>query len=184
MPFGLINAPAIFTVMMYNFKQLWDESCITYELPIDRSKNTTMIVDDVFYFGTSEDNMFILLEYICKIARKYNLLWKLKKCEWLPKKFEFVGVDISVDDNMPSASKFGMLNAWKYPSTSREFMDFIRFTIFYFKWIPYFETKVSLLRNLIKSCSLDSKFPEGIFDATHKSASGIVKQYILRAPVL
>ena len=88
-----------------------------------------------------------------------------------------MGVDISVDGNMPAASKFGMLNAWKYPSTPREIMAFIGFAIFYFKWIPYFEMKVSPLRNLIKSCSLDSKFSEGAFDVAHKISCNIVKSF-------
>ena len=116
-----------------------------YGVKLNRSNNTTIIIGDVMYFGISEDNMLILLKCICEISRKYNLSWKLKKCQWFPKKVEFVGVDISVDGNMPAQSKFGMLIVWKYPSKPREIISFIGFAIFYFRWIPYFEMKVSPL---------------------------------------
>ena len=76
---------------------------------LTENNNTTIIIDDAMVFGTSVDNMFILLECICRIARKYHLSWKLKMCQWFPKKIEFVGVDILVDGNMPAPSKFGML---------------------------------------------------------------------------
>ena len=86
MPFGLRNALAVFTAMMYDFKQSWDELSKKHGMEPDRSNNTTIIIDDVMVFGTSVDNMFILLECICRIARKYHLSWKLKKCQWFPKK--------------------------------------------------------------------------------------------------
>ena len=63
-------------------------------------------------------------------------------------------------------------------------MDLIGFAIFYFKWIPYFKTKVSPWRNLIKSYDLDFKFPKDTFIDTHKRSCDKVNQYILQSHVL
>lgn len=70
-----------------------------------------------------------------KIARKYHLLWKVKKCQWFSRKVEFIGLDISVDCNILTQSKLGMLTVWKYHSKPREIITFIGVAIFYIKWI-------------------------------------------------
>ena len=61
------------------------------------------------------------------IACKHHLTWKLEKC--LPKAVEYVGVDISTDGNSPATSKFKMMKEWPLPSSPRDIMSFIGFSI-------------------------------------------------------
>jgi hypothetical protein len=63
MPFGLVNAPTVYTVMIYDMKDNWDnEALCTFKLVLDKHNNTTIIIDDVFGFVTSYENGLFLLE--------------------------------------------------------------------------------------------------------------------------
>ena len=106
MPFGLRNAPVIFTAMMYDLKELWDEECIKEGIKPSHNEGTTIIIDDTFMYGVSEDRAFILLRCVCRISRKYHLTWKLKKAQWFPQSIEFVGIDLhEAGGNSPAKSK-------------------------------------------------------------------------------
>ena len=126
----------------------------------------------------------MFLSCICKIARKYHLTWKLKKCQWFPKAVEYVGVDISTKGNSPAASKSKMLIEWPYPKSPRAIMSFIGFAIFYMKWIPYFELRILPLRNLIKKYHLDHKFKKGEIPPACEKVYKEIKTAILSKPIL
>ena len=67
-----------------------------------------------------------------------------------------MGVDVSKEGNSPASSKFDMLKIWKEPTTARTVIGFIGFTMFYMRWIPYFELKITPLRDLIRGQELDT----------------------------
>jgi hypothetical protein len=117
MPFGIRNAPTLFLAMMHDLKEFWTAKCAEYGIVPSENEGTTIIMDDTFVFSVSEDNMFIILECVCMVARKYNLTWKLKKCRWFPSAVEFVGVDIHKHGNAPASSKKLMITTWKLPSS-------------------------------------------------------------------
>ena len=57
MPFGIVNGPTIFVMMIYDLKESWDKiATLKYHLTIDEHNNTTVIIDDTFGFVTSYDN--------------------------------------------------------------------------------------------------------------------------------
>ena len=184
MPFGLRNAPAIFVAMMHDLKALWTELSVERGVPPSDSEGSTIIIDDIFVFAVSEDNTFILLECIAKIARKYHLTLKLKKCQWFPQDVEFVGVDISIQGNSPARSKFQYLHSWADPTTPRAIMSFLGFAMFYNRWIPFFEIKASPLRNLIKAFPIDYTFSKDQFTPKAFKAYNELKANILSKPIL
>eukprot|EP00957_Ditylum_brightwellii_P109090 8322012-Ditylum_brightwellii.AAC.1 len=55
------------------------------------------------------------------------------------------------------------LQTWKDPVTPRDILLFIGFAIFYMRWIPFFEIKVTPLRYLVREFPLDHKFNETEF---------------------
>ena len=165
MPFGLRNAPAIFIAMMHDLKQMWTTECEQEGIRPSPDEGSTIIMDDWFLFSYSLENAFIIVTCVCRIARKYHLTWKLKKCQWFPKEVEFVGVDVSTHGNSPSKEKIVIMEAWKYPITSRDIMSFIGFAIFYLCWIPYFELKVDPLRSMIDGKALDEPLGNKFNDA-------------------
>ena len=184
MPFGLRNAPAVFVAMMHDLKALWTDLCHKYGIKPSHDEGTTIIIDDIFVFAVSEDNSFIILECIAKISRKYHLTLKLKKCQWFPNEVEFVGVDVSTKGNSPAKSKFEYLKTWKTPKTPRDIMSFIGFGMFYSRWIPFFEIKISPLRAIIKTYPIDHELNDGEFTANAMKAYNEVKDAILKKPIL
>ena len=73
MKFGVRNAPAMYVTMMNDLNQLWKELYEKYKLEFDNSNSSSIIVDDVLSFGTTMDQLFILLECIYMISTKYHL---------------------------------------------------------------------------------------------------------------
>ncbi len=53
--------------------------------------------------------------YICKA---YWLTLSLKKSHFFPKRFEFVGIDVSADGNQPAMSKHKLLRHWPLPESN------------------------------------------------------------------
>lgn len=184
MPFGLRNAPAIFISMMHDFKALWTMLCEKHKINPSENEGSTIIMDDCFMFSYCIENVFIITECVCIIARKYHLTWKLKKCRWLPKEVEFVGVDISKKGNSPARSKFERLEQWKTPTCPRDIMSFIGFAIFYLRWISHFELRVKPLRALIKEFPIDHQFTAEQFTQEHKTIFETMKDFILSKPIL
>jgi hypothetical protein len=151
MPFGLVNAPTIYTVVIYDMQDNWDNEVLcTFKLIVDENNNTTIIIDDVFGFVTSYENGLFLLEAIFTIARRHSLTWKLKKCDFFPQIVEFVGHDLTEEGNHPAGSKSTLLESWPKPSTIRDISSFLGFANFYSRYIPFFEQQIRELRCLIR----------------------------------
>ena len=149
-PFGPKKSPVAYVAMAHDLQEIWRDLAIKEGIGVDENEGTTIIIDDTLLFSISEDNMFVLARCVCIVARKYCLTWKLKKCRWFPQELEFVGVDVSKYGNSPAKSKFELLKRWKQPTTARAVMGFIGFTMFYMRWIAYFELKITPLRDLIR----------------------------------
>jgi hypothetical protein len=104
--------------MIYDMKDNWDSEVLcTFKLVVDKNNNTTIVIDNVFSFATSYENVLFLLEAIFTIARRHSLNWKLKKCDFLPEIVEFVAHDLSKEGNLPADSKSTLLESWPKPTT-------------------------------------------------------------------
>ena len=125
--------------MIHDLKGHWDGLAREWGIGLGNSTNTIIIIDDTFVFSDDEDTMFKYIEAIIKISKRYNLSWKLEKCEFSTPRFEFVGIDIDVDGNRPALSKENLLEMWKrkQPSSTRDFASFIGLVGFYREWIPF-----------------------------------------------
>jgi hypothetical protein len=73
----------------------------------------------------------------------------LKKSLFFPKRFEFVGIDVSPDGNRPAMSKHELLQSWPTPSLVRNVASFVGFLQFYSKFIPCFELCAELLQTIM-----------------------------------
>ena len=97
---------------------------------------------------------------------------------------EFVGVDVSNKGNLPAKEKVKMLQTWNHPKSPREIMSFIGFAIFYLRWVPYFEIKISPLRALIKEYKIDHKFKDNEFTDEAKNSFELIKETLITKPIL
>jgi hypothetical protein len=109
MPFRLVNAPTIDTIMIYDMKDFWDNKAMKMDISIDGNNNSTIIIDNNFCYVTSYESGLGYLKAILTVAHRHGLSWKLKKCFFFPNKVEFVGHDISQIGNFPADSKSPLL---------------------------------------------------------------------------
>ena len=107
---------------------------------------SAVIIDDLLLWGTSKSLLFLLFECYCRIYLKYRTTLKLKKCDFLKKRFEFVGHDILQNGNTTASSKYDRIKDWKLPTTADSLHSFVSLCNFYNKFLPYFELKVAPLR--------------------------------------
>jgi hypothetical protein len=99
------------------------------------------------------------------ICQSQNLSLSLKKSHIFPKRFTFVGVDVSPDGNRPAMSKHSLLHHWPAPELVREVAKFIGFTQFYLRFIPQFEQRISTLHAIMKNEYTDPVCPYWSSDA-------------------
>jgi hypothetical protein len=81
------------------------------------------------------------------LAQRLSL--SLKKCSFFPVRDEFVGIDVSEDVNRPAMSKHELLKTWPKPTIVRDIASFIGFAVFYSVFIPWFETRVTRLSEIM-----------------------------------
>ena len=91
MPFGIVNGPTIYVIMVYDFKDHWDnELLFKFNIKIDDNNNTTIIIDDTFGFAESYEIGLAYVEAILIIAIRYNLSWKPSKRSFFPDRVELL----------------------------------------------------------------------------------------------
>ena len=185
MPFGLVNAPTVYTIMIYDMKDGWDgEALATFQLRVDENNNTTIIIDDTFGFVTSFENGLNYLEAILTIARRHNLTWNLKKCAFFPDQVEFVGHDLTKYGNLPAESKTPLLSSWPSPEIVRGISSFIGFGNFYARYIPYFEQRIRNMRAIIRENEYPHKLVDGEWSKAADSEFQDIRNAILSKPLL
>ena len=150
MPFGPLNAPAVYTAIMTQIRQeSYDLFCLRFP---DRAKevDSKQIVDDGLMWSYDP---FLLLDFfdcICEIYVKYRLSFNLKKCDFYMPRFEWIGHDLTQNGNNPAQSKFDLVRDWPIPRTGSLLNSFVGFAAFYAMFIPQFAFRVSPLRSFAR----------------------------------
>ena len=170
MPFGPCNAPSFYTCMMLNFKTEWDTLFLLRVASLKLVDNVNVRVDgnliflgdDRIYYGSRTiiddillwcSNINLVITYfrcVCEVFQKYRVSFKLKKCDFLQERTEYVGYDILSAGNCPASSKFNMITDWKLPIDGPSLHSFIGLINFYHKFCPYLEIRMKPLRKLCK----------------------------------
>jgi hypothetical protein len=84
------------------------------------------------------------------VAKAYRLTLSLKKSHFFPKRFEFVGIDVSLDGNRPAVSKHELLKHWPTPTIVRDIDRLVGFLQIYSKFIQCFNIHAEPLRKIMK----------------------------------
>jgi hypothetical protein len=92
------------------------------------------------------------MECKLRICLAYRLSLSLLKSHIVPKRFEFVGIDVCLDGNRPTMSKHQLLEHWPQPDIVGDVTKIVGFVQFYSKFIPQFELRIAPL------CNLTTKF--------------------------
>ncbi len=99
MPFGPTNGPATFIQMIHDLDCAWKELAAKCGLTINDDTNTNIIVNDIFNWAQTFWKALLYMECQLCICKAYRLMLSLKKSHFFPKRFKFVGINVSVDGN-------------------------------------------------------------------------------------
>ena len=127
MPFGLVNAPAIYQRLM--------EECF-FGLHLD------IYLDELIIFSKTFEEHFDRLQKIFQRLREVNLKLSPKKCEFFKRKVRYVGHIVSSEGIEPDPQKVDKVNDWQTPTNRDEVRQFLGFVGYYRRFIKDF-SKIS-----------------------------------------
>jgi hypothetical protein len=148
MPFGPKNAPAVYTAMMQKMQDEWD-ALFNDLYPNAPHKGCHVIIDDILLFSSNIPTLLNYLDCVCQVFVKYQVSLKLPKCDFLKSQFEYVGHNITADDNCPAESEFDLVADWMLPSHGQGLRSFVSLCNYYHRFCPWFEISVKPFRSLI-----------------------------------
>jgi hypothetical protein len=152
-------------------------------ITIGDNTNTRIIVDNIISHGPTVDTSFRYMECQLRVCRSYRLSLSLKKSFIFPRRFEFVGNDVSPNGNRPAQSNYQLLESWPKPEIVRDIAKFIRFAQFYSVYIHHFELCIAPLRKITIKLEYTDPVASLWLDAAQRSMDD-VKDAILLDPCL
>eukprot|EP00970_Alexandrium_tamarense_P020839 scaffold15742_cov228-Alexandrium_tamarense.AAC.1 len=183
MPFGPVNGPAIFIIMIHDLKATWDALAQSRGIEVGEDTNCEIIIDDINGRSSSFDTALEYMECQLIVALRERLSLNLRKSSFFRPRFEFVGHDICSDGIRPAQSKHILLKSWPDPAIVRDIASLVGFAQFYSAYIPYLELRISCLRDLMSREYDAPILPEMWTDACAE-AWAFIKNSILSDPCL
>jgi hypothetical protein len=139
------NGPATFISMIYDLDSQWKALATSVGITMRNNTDTRIIVDDIINHGPTINISLLYMECQLKVCMAYRLSLSLKKSHIFPRRFEFVGNDVSPDGNWPAQTKHQLLESWPHPEIVQEIAKFISFAQFYSVYIYHFELRIAPL---------------------------------------
>lgn len=137
MPFGLVNAPAVFQRLMATvLGDLYWDGVIVY-------------LDDVLVFGSSYEECMARLEVVFDRLARANLTLRLDKCVFFPSKIKYLGFMIEKGHLYPDLKKVATLDRLTTPRCARDVRSLLGFTGFYRMFVPKYAEKAEPLTRLL-----------------------------------
>ena len=125
MPFGLSNAPGVFTQLISILLEGLEGFAMAYP-------------DDVLVFSKTPEEHFEHLQQVMNRLREHNLKVKLPKCQFMKDETKYLGFIIDKRGIKLDLDKVLIIRAMPEPRSVREVRRFIRAIGYYKRFIPVF----------------------------------------------
>src|ERR1035438_8123158 len=136
MPFGLMNAPAVFQHMMNDiFQDLLDVCVIIY-------------IDDILVYSNNQGEHDKHVKIILERLRQHGLFAKLEKCSFDEDSVEFLGYIILPNGVHMDPKKVETILSWATPRSVHDIQSFLGFGNFYHLFVKDFSTITAPLTSL------------------------------------
>ena len=166
MPFGLVNAPAVFQKAMN--KMLGN---LRFSIAI-------VFMDDILIPSDSIKNGFKNLEIILERIASVGATLKLKKCFFFKNKINYLGYEIDRNGVRPGADKIKAVSNFPTPTNLHEIRQFLGLTGYFRKFILKYSLLAKPLQDLLKK---DSCFK---WECDQKNAFLELKNKLIERPIL
>lgn len=165
MPFGLANAPAVFSRLI--------------QLTLGKvSQDIALYLDDVMIPTSTTHEGLKLLRQVLQLLTDANLKLNLKKCGFLKTSATYLGHEITAGTIQPGQAKIKCVADYKQPRNVHEIRQFIGLTSYFRKFIHNFAQIARPLTELTK------KDVEWQWGPDQEVAFQTLKQRLVERPVL
>ncbi|GJW94507.1 putative reverse transcriptase domain-containing protein [Tanacetum coccineum] len=166
MPFGLMNAPAVFMDLMNHVcKPFLDKFMIVF-------------IDDILIYSKNKKEHEEHLKAVLELLKKEKLYAKFSKCEfWIPK-VQFLGHVIDSQGIHVDPAKIESIKDWESPKTPTEIRQFLGLAGYYRRFIEGFS---KIAKSMTKLTQKGVKFDWG---DKQEAAFQLLKQKLCSAPIL
>ncbi|GJS77832.1 putative reverse transcriptase domain-containing protein [Tanacetum coccineum] len=166
MPFGLINAPAVFMDLIYRV-------CKPY-----LDKFVIVSIDDILIYSKKKQEHEEHLKLILELLKKDELYAKFSKCEfWIPK-VQFLDHVIDSQGIHMDPTKIESIKDWASPKTPTDIRQFLGLAGYYGRFIEGFS---KITKSMTKLTQKKVKFDWG---DKEEAAFQLIKQKLCSAPIL
>ncbi|KAD2805347.1 hypothetical protein E3N88_38724 [Mikania micrantha] len=166
MPFGLINARAVFMDLM-------NRVCKPY-----LDKFVIVFIDDILIYSKNEKDHEEHLRKMLELLRSEKLYAKLSKCEFWMREVQFLGHIINGQGIQVDPSKIEAVKEWDTPRTPTEIRQFLGLAGYYRRFIENF-SKIALPLTTLTQKKVTFEWGE-----KQQEAFDILKQRLCSAPIL
>ncbi|GJT70290.1 putative reverse transcriptase domain-containing protein [Tanacetum coccineum] len=166
MPFGLINAPAIFMDLM-------NRVCRPY-----LDKFVIVFIDDILIYSKTQEEHVEHLRLVLELLKKEKLYAKFSKCEFWLREVQFLGHVINGNGIHVDPSKIEAVKNWKAPRTPTKVRSFLGLAGYYRRFIKNF-SKIAKSLTILTQKSKTFKWGE-----EQELAFQTLKDKLCNAPVL
>lgn len=125
MPFGLCNAPQVFSDLMSVVLQGLDSFVLAY-------------LDDILIFSKSIEEHERHLRTVFDRLRQHGLKLKAKKCSFMKEQTQYLGFIIDKRGVRPDPDKVAAIRSLPSPTSVREVRSFIGMCSYYRRYVPNF----------------------------------------------
>ncbi|GFT52488.1 hypothetical protein TNCV_14661 [Trichonephila clavipes] len=166
-PFGLSTSPRVFQRYVSSiFRDLTRKGIVISYL------------DDLVIPAENEQEGLEKLKIIFEVTQKYGLEIKLKKCQFLKKKIEFLGHIVESGTNKPSPTKTLAVQKFPEPTTIKQVHSFLGLTGYLRKYIKDYSKIAKPLSDLTRKENLF------VCGAQQKEAFEKLKKIMSEGPIL
>ncbi|XP_049316921.1 uncharacterized protein LOC125779690 [Bactrocera dorsalis] len=144
MPFGLVNAPAVFqTVMNTLVAKMKTGEVLAY-------------LDDVIIPSRTIEEGLQRIEKFLTLLRESGLTLRIDKCKFLESKIEYLGHVITENSIMPGNRKLSAISNFPAPTNITELRRFLGLTGFFRKFVPEFSLITKPLTTMLRKSERNS----------------------------
>lgn len=166
MPFGLVNAPAVF------------QNMINKALGNRRFDLAIPYLDDLLSTGSTFEESFQKLEEILDLLSTAGLTLNLKKCFFFQSELDYLGYQISEFGLRPGTKKIRAVSEFPTPTNVHQVRQFVGLASFFRRFIYNF---ASLAKPLTKLTKADASWQWGL---EQEDAFQNIKSKLVSRPIL
>lgn len=144
--FGAKNAPKFFNRMMNNILENLD--------------GVKVFVDDIIIMSKTLQEHKDILYKVLRILRTNNLTVNLKKCRFLQKEINYLGITINKDGIKPDMMRVKDFTLWPDPKTKRQWQKLLGYINWYRPYVPNLSSKLASLYEKLRNGNNDYRASE------------------------